>query len=201
MINKAWQFRVAWPGIELATYRVAGRRLIHYSNSGLLNARASQELDLALTPNLGILRRLELNWLKLWWTRLGDRLHISLTDAYYVEMRVRWFDSFGQKVLQRIYNRHRDVHMKSGSTFSVKDRLWASFLVRNQQYIPCRKNSQMWKLDRDWASVIDGVSIDKMYWELSWYNDSVPASHAEGRGFESTLSVSIADKYFERICY
>ena len=49
------------------------------------------------TLNLGILRRLELDWLKLWWTRLGDRLLISLRDAYYLEMRVHWFDSFGQK--------------------------------------------------------------------------------------------------------
>ena len=61
MINKDSQFRVAWPSIELATCRVAGRRLIHYTNSGLFIARASQEFDLALTPNLGILRRLELN--------------------------------------------------------------------------------------------------------------------------------------------
>ena len=61
MIDKTWQFRVAWPRIELATYRVAGRRLIHYTNSELLYARVSQEVDLALTPNLGILRRLELD--------------------------------------------------------------------------------------------------------------------------------------------
>ena len=61
MINRAWQFGVAWPSIELATYPVAGRRLIHHTNSGLLIARASQEFDLVLTPNLGILRRLELD--------------------------------------------------------------------------------------------------------------------------------------------
>ena len=61
MINKAWQYRVAWPGIEIANYRVAGRRLIHYTNSGLVIARASQVFNLALTPNLGILRRLELD--------------------------------------------------------------------------------------------------------------------------------------------
>ena len=61
MINKTWQFRVAWTGIELANYRVAGRRLIHYTNSGLVIERASQVFDLALTPNLGILRLLELD--------------------------------------------------------------------------------------------------------------------------------------------
>ena len=61
MINKAWQFRVAWPGIELANYRVAGGRLTHYTNSGLVIGRASQVFDLALAPNLGILRRLELD--------------------------------------------------------------------------------------------------------------------------------------------
>ena len=61
MINKTWQFRVAWPGIELANYRVAGSRLIHYTNSGLVIERASQVFDLVLTPNLGILRLLELD--------------------------------------------------------------------------------------------------------------------------------------------
>ena len=60
-MSKAWQLRVAWPRIELATCRAAGRRLIHNTNSGLLIARASQEFDLALNPNLGILRRLELD--------------------------------------------------------------------------------------------------------------------------------------------
>ena len=112
MINKASQFRVAWPMIELATYRVAGRHLTLYSNSGLLNARASQEPDIALTPNLRILRRLELDWLKLWWTRLEDRLHISLRDAYYLEMRVRWFDSFGQKSLAK------DIQQAPGRTWN-----------------------------------------------------------------------------------
>ena len=61
MINKAWQFRVAWPGVVLANYGVTGGRLNHYTNSGLNIGRASQVFDLALTPNLGILRRLELD--------------------------------------------------------------------------------------------------------------------------------------------
>ena len=61
MMTKAWQFRVAWPGIELMNYRVAGRCLIHYTNSGLVIGRASQVFDLALTPNLEILSRLELD--------------------------------------------------------------------------------------------------------------------------------------------
>ena len=140
MINKAWQFRVARPRIELSTCRVVGRRLIHYTNSGLLIARASQEFDLALTPNRGILRRLELDKLKLWWTRLGDRLHISLRDAYYLEIRVHWFDSFGQKSFtNKGYRTGTGMYMKSGSALSLKDRSWASFLVRYQQYIPCIK--------------------------------------------------------------
>ena len=75
-------FRVAWPRFELATFRVASIRLTLSTNSGLLNARVSQKMYLALTQNLGILRRLGLEWLKLWLTRLGDRLHISLRDTY-----------------------------------------------------------------------------------------------------------------------
>ena len=61
MVNKAWKCRVAWPGIELANYSVTGGRLNHYTNSGLDIGRASQVFDLALNPNLGILRRLELD--------------------------------------------------------------------------------------------------------------------------------------------
>ena len=62
MVNKAWKYRGAWPGIELANYSVTGGRLNHYTNSGALDiGRASQVFDLALTPNLGILRRLELD--------------------------------------------------------------------------------------------------------------------------------------------
>ena len=169
MINKAWQFRVAWPRIGLATYRVAGRRLIHYTNSGLLIARASQEFDLALTPNLGILRRLELDWLKLWWTRLGDRLHISLRDAYYLEIRVHWFDSFGQKRFYKGYRTGTGTYMKSGSALSLKDRLWASFLVRYQQYIPCMKNGQVWKLDWDWAFLMWVIDMRQNVLG-NWYN-------------------------------
>ena len=61
MINKTWQFRVAWPRIELANHRVAGGRLNRYTNSRLVIGSASQVFDLALTPNLGILRPLELD--------------------------------------------------------------------------------------------------------------------------------------------
>ena len=41
--------------------RVTEHGFIHYTNSVLIIARASQVFDLALTPNLGILRRLELD--------------------------------------------------------------------------------------------------------------------------------------------
>ena len=59
--------------------------------------------------------------------------------------------------------------MKSGSALSLKDRLWASFLVRYQQYIPCMKNGQMWKLDRDWAFVMWGFD-GRQNVLGSWYN-------------------------------
>ena len=62
MINKAWKCTVVCPRIELATYLVAGQTSypLHYFRVAY-NATASQEFNLALTPNLGILRRLELD--------------------------------------------------------------------------------------------------------------------------------------------
>ena len=48
------------------------------------------------------------------------------------------------------------MYLKSGSAISLKDRLWTSFLVRYQQYIPYRKNGRMSQLDRDWAFLMMG---------------------------------------------
>ena len=57
MRKKGWHLRVAWPRIELSTSRVTGGCLIHYTTSDSVNTMVSQELYLALTPNLRILRK------------------------------------------------------------------------------------------------------------------------------------------------
>ena len=49
--------------------------------------------------------------------------------------------------------------MKAGYALSPKDRLWASFLVRYQQYIPCRKNWSDVKIGSGLGFPNDGVSI------------------------------------------
>ena len=113
---------------------------------------------LRVTPKLGILEYLELDWLKLWGIRLGDGPRISLWDAYYlvwfVWAKKVWAKSFTMDIQQapgRTWNPVPHFVLRTGCEQASQSDTCSIFRVK--------KTGQMWKLDRDCAFHIVGFAM------------------------------------------